>query len=114
MNASVSPPRIAWIEVGRAEQVPPRGSRRLTTALGPVAVFRTSDGQLFALVDRCPHKGGPLSQGIVHGQAVTCPLHNWQISLTTGRPLGADAGHGCAPTVPVEEREGRIFLGLTR
>jgi nitrite reductase (NADH) small subunit len=114
MNALVSPARTAWIDVGPADAVPARGARRIETAIGPVAVFRASDGALFALVDRCPHKAGPLSQGIVHGHAVTCPLHNWQISLATGQPLGADAGKGCAPTVPVQERDGRIFLALQR
>ena len=114
MNALTSPSRTVWVDVGRADEVPARGARRLQTAIGPVGVFRATDGALFALVDRCPHKGGPLSQGIVHGHAVTCPLHNWSISLATGHPLGADAGHGCAPTVPVQEREGRIFLALAR
>jgi nitrite reductase/ring-hydroxylating ferredoxin subunit len=68
-----------------------RGARRVPTRDGDVAIFRTGDGQVFALADRCPHKGGPLSQGIVHGHAVACPLHNWSIELATGEPLGADA-----------------------
>jgi nitrite reductase (NADH) small subunit len=108
------PPHADWVEAGFSEDVPLRGARRVATAIGDVAVFRTSDGRLFALRDRCPHKGGPLSQGIVHGHAVACPLHNWSISLATGEALGADAGHGCAPTVPLEERDGRIFLGIGR
>ncbi len=112
MNALTSQPRVRWLEAGRDSDVPARGARRLNTAMGPVAVFRTSDGALFALLDRCPHKGGPLSQGIVHGHAVACPLHNWSISLLTGEPLGADAGKGCTPTVPVEVRDGRLFLGI--
>ena len=110
MNVLVLDP-MTWTDVGAVSDVPLRGARRVPTRSGDVAIFRTGDGQLFALVDRCPHKGGPLSQGIVHGHAVACPLHNWSISLATGHPLGADAGKGCAPTVPLQVRDGRIYLG---
>ena len=110
MNALVLDP-ILWTDVGAVTDIPLRGARRVPTRDGDVAIFRTGDGQVFALMDRCPHKGGPLSNGIVHGHAVACPLHNWQISLATGHPLGADAGKGCAPTVPLRVREGRIYLG---
>ena len=110
MNALVRDP-IDWIDVGAVTDVPLRGARRVPTPTGDVAVFRTGDNRLFALVDRCPHKGGPLSQGIVHGHAVACPLHNWQLSLATGQPLGADAGRGCAPVVPLRIEGGRIYLG---
>ena len=110
MNALVLDP-ILWTDVGAVTDIPLRGARRVPTRDGDVAIFRAGDGQVFALMDRCPHKGGPLSNGIVHGHAVACPLHNWQISLATGHPLGADAGKGCAPTVPLRVREGRIYLG---
>jgi nitrite reductase (NADH) small subunit len=110
MNVLVLDP-MTWTDVGAVTDVPLRGARRVPTRGGDVAIFRTGDGQLFALMDRCPHKGGPLSQGIVHGHAVACPLHNWSISLATGHPLGADAGKGCAPTVPLQVRDGRIYLG---
>jgi nitrite reductase (NADH) small subunit len=110
MNALVLDP-VAWTDVGAVTDIPVRGARRVPTREGDVAIFRTGDGRVFALVDRCPHKGGPLSQGIVHGHAVTCPLHNWQVSLATGQPLGADAGKGCAPLVPLRIEAGRIYLG---
>jgi len=110
MNALVLDP-IMWTDVGAVSDIPIRGARRVPTREGDVAIFRTGDNQVFALMDRCPHKGGPLSNGIVHGHAVACPLHNWQISLATGHPLGADAGKGCAPTVPLQLRDGRIYLG---
>jgi nitrite reductase (NADH) small subunit len=102
---------IDWIDVGAVTDVPLRGARRVPTPRGDVAVFRTGDNQLYALLDRCPHKQGPLSQGIVHGRSVACPLHNWNIDLATGQPTGADAGKGCTPVVPLEVREGRILLG---
>ncbi len=107
-------PELAWIDVGEVADIPAQGARRVRTALGDVAVFKTLDGALYALLDRCPHKGGPLSAGIVHGHAVACPLHNWTIDLATGEPKGADAGKGCTPTVPLQVEDGRVRLALGR
>jgi nitrite reductase (NADH) small subunit len=73
-----------------------------------IAVFRTGDGRVFALRDRCPHRGGPLSQGIVHGERVTCPLHDWVIDLRTGDATGAD--RGCTPTFGVRVESGRVLI----
>ena len=73
-----------WIEIGRLADIPRLGSRVVRTASGNIAVFRTDDDEVFALDDRCPHKGGPLSQGIVFGHSVACPLHNWAIGLDDG------------------------------
>jgi nitrite reductase (NADH) small subunit len=101
-----------WLDVCEPEQIAPRSARVVQTTQGPVAVFRTGQNQYFALLDRCPHKGGPLSQGIVHGKGVACPLHNWTISLETGEPLGADAGKGCAPRFAVKVEAGRVLLQL--
>jgi nitrite reductase (NADH) small subunit len=97
-----------WIEIGRLEQIPRRGARCVKTAAGPIAVFRTMEDKVFALEDRCAHKGGPLSQGIVHGAQVTCPLHNWVFSLETGAAQGAD--EGSVRTVPLQVVDGRIFM----
>ena len=72
MNALVKDP-TTWTDVGAVTDIPLRGARRVPTPRGAVAIFRTGDGQVFALRDACPHKGGPLSQGIVHGHAVACP-----------------------------------------
>ena len=109
MNAIVLDP-LAWTDVGAVTDIPLRGARRVPTRSGDVAIFRTGDGRVFALKDACPHKGGPLSQGIVHGRAVACPLHNWSIDLATGEPLGADAGGGCTPVVPLRVEAGRLLL----
>ncbi|MAB14478.1 nitrite reductase small subunit NirD [Parvibaculum sp.] len=81
-----------WIEIGTLSDIPLRGARCVRTPLGRIAVFRTAADEVYAIEDRCPHKDGPLSQGIVHGTGVTCPLHNWVISLETGEALGADEG----------------------
>jgi nitrite reductase (NADH) small subunit len=99
-----------WVDVGDEGDIAPRGARRVMFGDTPIGVFRTGDGSLFALIDRCPHKRGPLSDGIVHGRAIACPLHNWTISLETGQALGADSG--CTPTLPVAARDGRILIDV--
>ena len=89
-----------WLDLGPIEHIPLRGARTLAVPGGEeIAIFRTGDDRIYALVNRCPHKGGPLSQGIVHGDKVACPLHNWNISLATGEAQGPDKG--CTPTLPV-------------
>lgn len=109
MNAAVTaPPAIAWIDVGAAEAVPRNGARIVRTAAAEVAVFRTLSDAYYAVDNRCPHRGGPLSEGIVHGSSVTCPLHNWVIDLATGKALGAD--EGCVSTIAVKVEAGRLFL----
>jgi nitrite reductase (NADH) small subunit len=104
--------KIDWIDIGQLEDVPVLGARVVRTDEGDIAVFRTADDNIFALYDRCPHKGGPLSEGIVHGRSVSCPLHNWVISLETGMVEGPD--RGCAAQIAVSIDRGRIRLGLTR
>jgi nitrite reductase (NADH) small subunit len=97
-----------WLDIGTLNDIPKRAARVVKTARGDIAIFRTMDDQVFALDDKCPHKGGPLSQGIVQGESVTCPLHNWVISLKTGEAQGAD--QGCTRTIAVKLQEGRILL----
>lgn len=101
-----------WIDIGALDDIPARGARTVRTAHGCVAVFRTHDDRVFALDDRCPHKGGPLSDGIVHGHAVTCPLHAWVISLETGMAQGADTGR--VATFPARVEGGRVLLDAER
>jgi nitrite reductase (NADH) small subunit len=102
---------MTWIAIGSISDIPRRGARCIDTPQGRIAVFRTLDDRVFAIDDRCPHKGGPLSQGIVHGASVTCPLHNWVISLETGRAEGAD--EGCVRTIPVKVEDGTLHIDLT-
>jgi len=97
-----------WIAIGQIIEIPRRGARCVETPRGRVAVFRTGDDRVFAIDDRCPHRGGPLSQGIVHGTSVTCPLHNWVISLETGRAEGAD--EGCVHTIPLKVEGGTVYI----
>lgn len=99
---------FVWLEVGGIDDVPRLGSRIVVTAGGDVGVYRTGADRIFALYDRCPHKGGPLSQGIVHGERVTCPLHNWVVELATGEAVAPD--EGCVQTVSVRIERRRILL----
>jgi len=97
-----------WVDIGALDDIPRQGARLVRTQKGCVAVFRTAADEVYALDDSCPHKGGPLSAGLVHGAAVTCPLHNWVISLETGAALGADEGR--VQTYPVRVADGRLLL----
>jgi nitrite reductase (NADH) small subunit len=97
-----------WLDIGTLDDIPQRGARVVKTSRGDIAIFRTAADKIFALDDKCPHKGGPLSQGIVQGDAVTCPLHNWLIDLKTGEAQGAD--EGCTRTIAVQLKDGRILL----
>ena len=98
-----------WISICRLEDIPVLGSRRVSRAQGlDVAVFRNDQDEVFALLDRCPHKGGPLSQGIVFGTSVACPLHNWTIGLCTGQAASPD--EGCTPKFAVKVEGDQVFL----
>ena len=101
---------MTWIEIGKVSDIPRRGARCVETPEGRIAVFRTAEDRIFAIDDHCPHRGGPLSQGIVHGAAVTCPLHNWVISLETGKALGAD--EGAVRTIDVRTEGDRLFIAI--
>jgi nitrite reductase (NADH) small subunit len=98
-----------WKTICRVEDIPVLGSRRVARAQGmDVAVFRNDQDQVFALLDRCPHKGGPLSQGIVFGTSVACPLHNWTIGLNDGCAKAPD--EGCTQRFAVKVDAGVVHL----
>ncbi len=99
-----------WIEICRLDRIPRHGARVVCTGRGAVAVFRTGEDRVFALEDRCPHRDGPLSQGILHGDRVTCPMHDWTIELATGVAVAPD--QGSTPTVPVRIERGMVLLDL--
>ena len=103
---------MSMIDIAALDDIPRQGARVVRTPQGCVAVFRTADDQVFALEDRCPHKGGPLSEGIVHGAQVTCPLHAWVFDLNTGQAQGAD--EGAVATFSARVVAGRVQLDATR
>ncbi len=98
-----------WTVICRVEEIPRLGARRVAREHGTqVAVFRTAEDKVFALLDRCPHKGGPLSQGIVFGESVACPLHNWTIELAGGCARAPDSG--CTQRFAVKVEDGVVSL----
>jgi nitrite reductase (NADH) small subunit len=101
---------VGWKPVCRVEDIPVLGARRVARegSTIPIAVFRTAKDKVFALLDRCPHKGGPLSQGIVFGESVACPLHNWTIGLDDGCAKAPD--EGCAERFACKVEGGQVFL----
>ena len=101
-----------WKPVCQLDDIPPLGSRVVADTEGDIALFRDAGTQVFALRDRCPHKGGPLSQGIVHGEGdstrVTCPLHGWHIALNSGEACAPDVG--CAKKFAARVENGTVWL----
>ncbi|TAM04728.1 MAG: nitrite reductase small subunit NirD [Paraburkholderia sp.] len=99
-----------WTRVCEVADIPRLGSRVLERDSGNIALFRTALDDVFALLDRCPHKGGALSLGIVHGESVTCPLHAWNIDLASGAARAPDVG--CAHRFAVRVEDGAVFVCL--
>ncbi len=99
-----------WVEIGPLEDIARKGARVIRRKAGDIAVFRTSEDEVYALDNKCPHKGGPLSDGIVHGCRITCPLHNWVLELKTGEAVAPDEGR--AVTFPVRVESGIVYVEL--
>lgn len=108
MNYMQLPAAAVWRRVCALEEIPQQGARVIKTEGGDIAVFRTATDEVFALADRCPHRGGPLSQGIVFDRRVACPLHNWTIGLDDGRACAPD--EGCAATYPIRVEAGAVLV----
>lgn len=108
MNTAVIAGLLQWVRACSVEDIPPLGARVVKSPSGNIAVFRNGENEIFALEDRCPHRGGPLSQGIVHGRKVACPLHNWNIRLEDGCAAAPD--EGCAKSFAVKVESGVVFL----
>ncbi len=96
-----------WKNICPLEAIPQLGARVVRNGDIDIAVFRSGD-QVFAVADRCPHKGGRLSQGIVFDNKVACPLHNWTICLDDGKAVAPDVG--CTQTFKVKVEHGQVFL----
>jgi nitrite reductase (NADH) small subunit len=114
MVAHLSTPlktQASWAYVCTVQDIPVLGSRVIEREVGGnIAVFRNSQDKVFALLDHCPHKGGPLSQGIVFGERVACPLHNWNIELQSGCAVAPD--QGCTQSFPIKVEGGRVFVDV--
>ncbi|MFC3550508.1 nitrite reductase small subunit NirD [Lysobacter cavernae] len=111
MAAILEPQAATWVRICQLDDIPALGARVIRRdGADDIALFRTASGNVHALLDRCPHKGGPLSQGIVAGESVTCPLHGWNIALANGEACAPDVG--CARTYPVRVDDGEVWLAL--
>ena len=99
-----------WTEITELNQIPVLGSRMIRTKNEEIAVFRGSDDTVYAIRDSCPHQHAPLSQGIMHGHTVTCPLHSWKIDLTSGEAQAPD--DGCVNVYPVKQENGKVYIQL--
>ena len=107
-DSGASQSSVSWRQVCAATDIPILGARVVHSKHGDIAVFRNAEDEVFALRDKCPHKGGPLSQGIVFGRRVACPLHGWTIKLDDG--CAALPDEGCTVSFPVRVEEGQVFL----
>ena len=101
---------MSWIDIGHIDDIAVRGARVVKTPLGCVGLFRTDEASGFAVDNTCPHKGGPLSEGIVHGTRVTCPLHNMVFDLSTGQAVAEEFA---IATYPLRIEEGRLLLNAS-
>ena len=99
-----------WKKLCALDEIPRLGSRVVKSPQGDIAVFRTEADEVFALHDKCPHKGGPLSQGLVAGKVVTCPMHAWKIQLESGEAVAPDKG--CAHSFAVKLEAGTVWIAL--
>jgi nitrite reductase (NADH) small subunit len=99
-----------WTKVCGIDDIPRLGARVVKADRGDIAIFRNADDEVFALRDKCPHKGGPLSQGIVFGRKVSCPLHQWIVCLDSGRAQEPD--EGCTRSFRVKVESGEVFLQI--
>jgi nitrite reductase (NADH) small subunit len=104
------PGTVQWVRACSVGDIPVLGARVMKSPHGDIAVFRNAEDEVFALADKCPHKGGPLSQGIVFGRKVACPLHNWNIQLEDGCAVAPDVG--CARRYAVKVEAGEVFLQI--
>ena len=107
-SQSAGAPATQWRHVCAVSDIPALGARVVRSLHGDIAVFRNAEDEVFALRDKCPHKGGPLSQGIVFGRKVACPLHGWNVKLDDGCAVSPD--EGCTQSFPVRVEGGEVFL----
>jgi len=99
-----------WVKVAPLTDIPKLGARVVRTKDIEVGVFRLEDDRIFAINNKCPHKGGPLSEGIVYGDKIACPMHSWKISLVDGKAEEPDVGQTACFNTKVED--GFVYLEL--
>jgi nitrite reductase (NADH) small subunit len=102
----------AWVRITHCNDIPLRQGRAVKVGSREIAIFNLGD-RFLAVDNRCPHKGGPLADGIVSGAAVVCPLHAWKVSLETGEGLNSASASSCVDTFRTRVEHGVILVELT-
>lgn len=100
-----------WMRVTDCRNIPPREGRAVRVGGREVAIFNLGD-RFLAIKNRCPHKGGPLADGIVCGAKVVCPLHAWSVNLECGSVGQPGDSRACVQTFPTRIENGVVLLEL--
>lgn len=101
-----------WVRITAVENIPLREGRAVQVGGHVVAIFNLGD-RFLALENRCPHRGGPLADGIVSAGTVVCPLHAWKVDLTTGSVTNQPESPQCVKTFPARVEADAIFVELS-
>ena len=104
--------RNTWVRIAYCRDIPVREGRPVKVGNREVAIFNLGD-RFLAVENRCPHKGGPLADGIVSGAAVVCPLHAWKMSLETGNGVNGPSALSCVETFSTRVEGGIVLLDLS-
>ena len=102
---------MSWIRITHAENIPLREGRAVTVGDQEVAIFNLGE-KFLAVSNRCPHRGGPLADGIVSGDSVVCPLHAWKVCLSSGAIKRPSEMHTCVRSFPVRVVDGIVLLQI--
>lgn len=100
----------SWVALGAVEQIGLGQGRCFRIGALQLAIFRLRSGEVYALDAACPHRGGPLADGLIGGQTVICPLHGYRFSLSDGRSLDGEFNTN---SYPVEIRDGGLYVKLS-
>jgi nitrite reductase (NADH) small subunit len=101
---------MKWHKVCKVADIKPKTSQKITAGELTLALFHLTDGRFMTIEDRCPHQDGPLSDGIITGSIVTCPLHNWRINLISGETLPPDCE--CIKTYKTKIERDEVWVEL--
>ena len=104
---------MSWIRITTAKNIPLREGRAVKVGEEEIAIFNLGE-KFLAVGNRCPHRGGPLADGIVAGQTVVCPLHTWKICLSSGDVKGQAESTACVKSYPVEVVDGVVMVEVAR
>jgi len=94
-------------EICKESEIPPGTGKAFTIGRDEIGIFNLN-GRFYAIDNLCPHEGGPLAEGQVEGEIVTCPLHGWRLKITTGESL--ELPGVCISVFEVKVENGKVFV----